>query len=300
MSSIDDGQTSRYRFDDLERFQVALGEIKLFRQHLEHAAAAYLNKSRAPHPSGSRTGGFEASHVRVHTLKAPELVFVKGMGMCFRVPYLVGGDRFGEDFVEFDIPASAVLVDAVEDDEEPAGWGHAIDEMLRELSWVTFLPEADRRSFATEVMDTLRTRGFSELAQLLNEWRETAEVWADPNLAPDSSSDACQVTVADLRAAASVLRRHAQDAASPQAMTPWGDPKLDPVPLTQWADEAKGYLGGAWGDYLGLLTPPLVCAVSDALESFADQVENMPGRAWPREDAPLARVARMVLDGAGE
>lgn len=55
------------------------------------------------------------------------------------------------------------------------------------LPWVAFLPDADREAFATEAADTLRACAsigrFTAFADLIEDWRNTAEVWSDPNLA---------------------------------------------------------------------------------------------------------------------
>lgn len=53
--------------------------------------------------------------------------------------------------------------------------------------WLHFLPALDRRQFLDEFMRTAVAAGeldaFGEVAQLLREWRATAEVHADPQLA---------------------------------------------------------------------------------------------------------------------
>ena len=53
--------------------------------------------------------------------------------------------------------------------------------------WVEFLPEADRESFLDDFPRTLAASAeldnFAALGRLLREWRATAEVHADPELA---------------------------------------------------------------------------------------------------------------------
>jgi hypothetical protein len=60
-------------------------------------------------------------------------------------------------------------------------------ELLPEVfPWVTFLPVDDRRQFLDEFVATLRAAEDLDLlapvAQLITEWRHTAEVFADPTL----------------------------------------------------------------------------------------------------------------------
>lgn len=53
--------------------------------------------------------------------------------------------------------------------------------------WVTLLPEADRKAFALELTQTLLAsedlQDFVPVVQVIREWRATAEVYADPDLA---------------------------------------------------------------------------------------------------------------------
>lgn len=55
------------------------------------------------------------------------------------------------------------------------------------LPWVAFLPKPDREEFATEAADTLRACAsigrFTAFADLIEDWRNTAEIWSDPGLA---------------------------------------------------------------------------------------------------------------------
>lgn len=61
------------------------------------------------------------------------------------------------------------------------------------LPWVTFLPDTDREAFATEVADTLRACAsigrFTAFADLIEDWRNTAEVWSDPNVAASLATE---------------------------------------------------------------------------------------------------------------
>jgi hypothetical protein len=65
---------------------------------------------------------------------------------------------------------------------------NALDEALADaLPWVEFLPNADRRAFLQEfsrvVMAAVELDNYGALTQLIQEWRATAEVYADPALA---------------------------------------------------------------------------------------------------------------------
>ncbi len=61
------------------------------------------------------------------------------------------------------------------------------------FSWVSFLPEQDRAQFLDELLTTLH--GVADLdnvhpvAQLVVEWRHTAEVHADPGTAAALTQD---------------------------------------------------------------------------------------------------------------
>lgn len=62
-----------------------------------------------------------------------------------------------------------------------------IDVIPEVFPWVRFLPTEDVRAFVLELVDTLRAAEALENAapvvQLITEWRHTAEVHADPELA---------------------------------------------------------------------------------------------------------------------
>jgi hypothetical protein len=53
--------------------------------------------------------------------------------------------------------------------------------------WAVFLPKGDRKQFAMELTQALvasvNLQNFAPVAQLLREWRATAEIHADPELA---------------------------------------------------------------------------------------------------------------------
>ena len=80
--------------------------------------------------------------------------------------------------------------------------GLAHDEVLVErfaaalvtaLPWIAFLPEPDRETFVREAADTLRACAsigrYTAFADLIEDWRNTAEIWSDPALAESLSAD---------------------------------------------------------------------------------------------------------------
>ena len=65
-----------------------------------------------------------------------------------------------------------------------AAFNDAIDDVF---AWTSFLPERDRRAFSAELTLSLvasaELDNYGAIAQLLREWRATAEIHADPKLA---------------------------------------------------------------------------------------------------------------------
>lgn len=65
-------------------------------------------------------------------------------------------------------------------------FAHALEERL---PWVRFLPPAERETFTREFLATAEASGAAgntaALAQLIHEWKATAEVWSDPKLATE-------------------------------------------------------------------------------------------------------------------
>jgi len=65
-------------------------------------------------------------------------------------------------------------------------FAHALEERL---PWARFLPPAERDQFTREFLATAEASGAAgstaALAQLIHEWRATAEVWSDPKLAAE-------------------------------------------------------------------------------------------------------------------
>lgn len=82
----------------------------------------------------------------------------------------------------------------------PAALDAAVDEVF---GWVTFLPKADRKVFVEELTRTLvgaaDVENYAPVAQLMREWKATAEIHADPALArrlrEPLDADGVQVTV---------------------------------------------------------------------------------------------------------
>jgi hypothetical protein len=68
----------------------------------------------------------------------------------------------------------------------PEGRTLVLDVLPVSFPWVRYLPAADVRAFAVELVDALSAAAdldsTAAVAQLLAEWRHTAEVHADPEL----------------------------------------------------------------------------------------------------------------------
>lgn len=67
------------------------------------------------------------------------------------------------------------------------GLGGADGDVERELAWVGVMPECDRRLFAEEMSQLMaeaaETDDLAPVEQALREWRVTAEIYLDPELA---------------------------------------------------------------------------------------------------------------------
>lgn len=65
--------------------------------------------------------------------------------------------------------------------------GSMVDYFVRELPWMSWLPEDDRelatRELLAELMAGASTGLLDSFARAVKEWRETAEIWSDPELA---------------------------------------------------------------------------------------------------------------------
>ncbi|MGO1285236.1 MAG: hypothetical protein ACTHWF_14690 [Brachybacterium sp.] len=70
--------------------------------------------------------------------------------------------------------------------------GRFPDALASALPWVTFLPDAEREEFAREATETLLASAslgrYTAFATLIEDWRATAEVWSDPDLARSLSA----------------------------------------------------------------------------------------------------------------
>ena len=75
----------------------------------------------------------------------------------------------------------------VSSDEGPPLADGASSDGGRQLSWVAVLPECDRRLFAEEMSrlmaEAAETDDLAPVEQALREWRVTAEIYSDPELA---------------------------------------------------------------------------------------------------------------------
>ena len=80
---------------------------------------------------------------------------------------------------------------AVSSGEGPPSVDGSLDDadsaVGREVSWVAVLPECDRRLFAEEMSQLMaeaaETDDLAPVEQALREWRVTAEIYSDPELA---------------------------------------------------------------------------------------------------------------------
>lgn len=90
-------------------------------------------------------------------------------------------DRDEERFEAFEALARLLKIIAV---HSPAALEEALDDVF---AWLTFLPGPDRGVFVKEFTLTLAgaadVENYSPVAQLLREWKATAEIHADPRLA---------------------------------------------------------------------------------------------------------------------
>lgn len=96
---------------------------------------------------------------------------------------LVPEDRVRDTEVATDYLAAALR--AFTHDEMLAN--RFVDALVSTLPWVSFLPEDNRQTFveeATEVLLACASIGrYAAFAKLVEDWKSTAEVWSDPELA---------------------------------------------------------------------------------------------------------------------
>jgi hypothetical protein len=73
------------------------------------------------------------------------------------------------------------------------GRDRLLEALPEVFAWTRFLPEDDRRLFLTEFADALRAvedlDNLAPVAHLINEWKHTAEIHADPHLAAILTQD---------------------------------------------------------------------------------------------------------------
>lgn len=56
------------------------------------------------------------------------------------------------------------------------------DDLIAALPWARVLPPKEFDSFAEEFVDTVETGTPADLAQLLSEWQQTAELYTDSRI----------------------------------------------------------------------------------------------------------------------
>ncbi len=73
------------------------------------------------------------------------------------------------------------------------GRDRLLEALPEVFTWTRFLPEGDQRLFLTEFADTLRAvedlDNLAPVAHLIEEWKHTAEIHADPDLAAILAQD---------------------------------------------------------------------------------------------------------------
>jgi hypothetical protein len=61
-----------------------------------------------------------------------------------------------------------------------------VDALITHYPWVRFLPEGDRAEFVREFLETIKAcasiNSFSRIEAVVNAWRSSAEIHADPQL----------------------------------------------------------------------------------------------------------------------
>lgn len=92
--------------------------------------------------------------------------------------------------------------------------------------------------------------------------------------------------------AARLMRQRAEAANTDEARRPYGNPRLDPVPESDWGREVDGYLGGPVGEHCASWTPAVAIAVADWLE-----IGSNPHACV--DLAPMVAVARAYLGEPG-
>ncbi len=93
-----------------------------------------------------------------------------------------------EDRVVGDLEALGLAARLLRDVfDEPKFRESVLSAVATELGWTSFLPEPERAIFLDEFARTAGAAAdvgtLAPLAQLVREWRATAAVWADPELA---------------------------------------------------------------------------------------------------------------------
>jgi hypothetical protein len=71
----------------------------------------------------------------------------------------------------------------------PAELEKLAETLVESLPWVGFLPQKDRVEFVQELIQCLEASAsvdnFAPFGELLEDWRTTASIWADPDLASE-------------------------------------------------------------------------------------------------------------------
>lgn len=91
------------------------------------------------------------------------------------------------------VSAATRLTMALLRQADQQGRDRLLEALPEVFTWTRFLPEDDQRLFLTEFADTLRAiedlDNLAPVAHLINEWKHTAEIHADPHLAAILTQD---------------------------------------------------------------------------------------------------------------
>lgn len=70
------------------------------------------------------------------------------------------------------------------------------------------------------------------------------------------------------------MKNLAEQANTAEARRPYSDPRIEPVPESQWGQLVDNYLGGEIGQHCKAWTPAVAIAVAKALEDFIERYET--------------------------
>lgn len=74
--------------------------------------------------------------------------------------------------------------------------------------------------------------------------------------------------------AARRMRMLGEAANTDEARRPYSDPRIDPVPESQWGRLINNYLGGEVGEHCAAWTPAVALAAAELLEAFLENYDT--------------------------